>query len=1161
MGRMVGVRRIAVGTLAAAAFLGTASAGGGASTPGVVRGFVDRGEHDAPEPGRVVTLLVVGVAPRTATTDAWGRFAFDGVAPGAACEVRVEADGCGAVRAPLLALLPGETRDVGELWLGTPGGFEAFVADEAGAPIAGATVEAFREAGGPLGEEVVERTRLDVARVPAVVATTDAKGHARFEVARGTTWTLAARATGRARVAWARRGVRKDGPTTVDFELAKAERLAGRVVDAAGRPVAAAVVLARRHIASWGKCGTCDPLEEGAALWQSAVADANGGYAFDSLPPGRIELLAAPPGGAPAYAGAVQFPDARELDVALPATATIRGRITDDATGAPVAGVVVSATGGAVDTACMAVTDAAGAYVLSGVPAGSRVESGVRAPLGWIVERWTTPFPYETGLRAGQTATLDATLQRAVVVTGRATRDGVPLAGARVRVATLPEQGDSLYGRVVDGSTDASGVYRIEDARPGTIAVFACAAGDDESRAWDVFYKAVVKDPAGRDREGVAAAAGATVRRDLAVGRTPPDGEKIRRAAAMEALRAGDGRTLRVKIRVTTADALPLTDAKYAFGAEEDDATRRIGDFWTRVPPGGFVDQVMDLPDGWKSFYVAAVDDRHAAATAFVSVAADAKEAAAEIVLPARPTTRGRVVAGGKPVGGASISLEGAAVARTADDGTFVARCEATAEIRVQARGFVRRMFKRASKSDDGVIELELTPAGAIEGRVVDAAGKPVAGLSVAPLDRRDEILEPYRGWRGSPPPQVPVTDGDGRFVLDEMPPGEWRVRVEAPSGVAVATMTSAPIVVGTRDARIEVRPERRIAGRVVGPDGLPGADARVVCRPGRGEDEKAETRTDDRGRFAFAGLGEGEYVVDVESPWRQEMTPARKRVTAGGADVEIALRAAAAIEGFVVAKDGEPFQRCVVEATRIDEPKADEAPWTGDLYDWTETKDGKCSFRIVVPPDAKWRVEMSRRSNAYAVLKGGEEIASGTKDLKLLADDGPAIEGVAVDENGKPVERADVETWLGSGDPRRMRTQADGRFKLTALRLGSFLCVVVQQEDRVPVRLFGVKPGTTDLRVVLRPGMTITGRLLDANGRPETHHWVRALSAKASWAAADLWRARPEQDGTFVIRGLEAGEWMLESFIPGCMRVDDVVDQGKAKAGATGLELKLPAK
>jgi hypothetical protein len=201
----------------------------------------------------------------------------------------------------------------------------------------------------------------------------------------------------------------------------------------------------------------------------------------------------------------------------------------------------------------------------------------------------------------------------------------------------------------------------------------------------------------------------------------------------------------------------------------------------------------------------------------------------------------------------------------------------------------------------------------------------------------------------------------------------------------------------------------------------------------------------------------------------------------------------------------------------------------------------------------------MSRRSDAHAVLKGGEDVASGTKDLALVADEGLTIEGVAVDEDGKPVERADVETWLGPGDPRRMRTQADGLFKLTALPPGAFLCVVVQQEDRVPVRAFGVKAGRTDLRVVLRPGLTITGRLLDANGRPETQHWVRALSAK--WAAADLWRARPEKDGTFVIRGLEEGEWMLESFIPGCMRVDDVVDQGKAKAGATGVELKVPAK
>jgi protocatechuate 3,4-dioxygenase beta subunit len=1146
--------RLFVGVLLVGAVAATTHAGD-ARASGAVRGFVDRGEHDAPEPGRAVTLIVGDAPPRTATTDAWGRFAFDGVATGVACEVRVDADDAAPVRAPLPALLSGETRDVGELWLGPAGGFDAFVADETGAPIVGATVEAFRESADGL-EGCIEFARLDVARVPAVVATTDAKGHAVLAAARGASWTLAARAPGRSRAAFARLASGKTAPHDVAFQLAKAERLSGRVVDAAGRPVPSAVVVARRSIASWGTCGTCSPLEEGAALWQPAVADVEGRYAFDALPPGRIQLLAAPPGGAPSYAGAVMFPDARELDVALPATATIRGRVTDEATGAPVAGVVVCAKGGAVRTACRTTTDADGAYVLAGVPAGAKLERELHAPPGWTGARWTTSFAYESELRAGQTATLDATVSRGAVVTGRVTCGDVPLAGASVRVATLPEQGDNLFGRVVDGKSDAEGVFRVEDVQPGTIAVFACAAGDDASAAWKVFYKSVVQDAAGRDREGVAAAAGATVRRDVAVVRTPPDATKSPLSAAIEEMRRA---TVRVKIRVATADGLALVDAKFGIGATDEDAQRRIGDFWTRVPPGGLVDQDLPIPPGVRSFYVAAEDDRHGVATAEVSVADGAKEASAEVVLPARATTRGRVVAGGKPVVGASILLAGAVVAQSADDGAFVARCGPGVEIGVQARGFVRREFKDWTPSDDGVVEFELTPAGAVEGRVVDAAGKPVAGLSVAPLDGRDEILAPYRGWRGSTPPTIPVTDADGRFAFDELPPGAWRLRVEAPPGVAVATTTSDAVAVGTRDARIEVRAERRVAGRVLDPTGAPVAGARVFCRPGPGDAEKAETRTDERGRFAFRGLGDGARVLDVEPPWRAEFVPARRRVEPGGKDVDIALVAASSISGFVVTESGEPFERCVVEAVRVDEPKEGEAEWTRDLYAWTETKNGKCSFRIVVPPDAKWRVRMSRRTMAHAALKGGENVASGTNDLRLVADEGLTIAGIAVDEEGKPVVRADVESWLGPGDPRRMRTQEDGRFKLTALPEGAFLCVVVQEESRVPVRLFGVRPGTNDLRVVLRPGMTITGRLLDANGKPDSNHWVRALSAK--WAAADLWRARPEKDGTFVIRGLEPGEWMLESFVPGCMTVNDVVDQGKAKAGATDVELKLPAR
>jgi protocatechuate 3,4-dioxygenase beta subunit len=840
--------------------------------------------------------------------------------------------------------------------------------------------------------------------------------------------------------------------------------------------------------------------------------------------------------------------------------------VTDEATGAPVAGVLVYEDWETSESACTTVTDATGSYFLS----HTRYGPSIGPPEGWTGARWATPTAWnvrDDGLRPGQSIVVDVTVQRAAIVTGRVTRDGAPLAGARVRVTTLPEDGDNLFGRVVDGRSDVEGVFRIEDVLPGTIAVFACAADDDESRAWDVFYKTVVQDPAGRDREGVAAASGEIVRRDVAVGRVPPEAAKDEIAVEIEKLREErsrerNGPKVRVKVRVATADGLPLVDAKFAIGDSEEDARQNIGDWWKRVPPGGLVDQTVSTTSAGGTYFVAAEDDRHSVSTAELAVAAGAKEASAEVVLPARPTMRGRVVAGGKPVAGASILIGGAMIARTADDGTFVAHCAPAAEIGVKARGFVTREFKDSSPSEDGVVVFELVPAGTIEGRVVDAAGKPVAGLSVTPRDRRDEDVDGYRGWRGffgASPRAVPVTDVDGRFTVEGLPPGEWRLRVEAPPGVAVATMDTAPIAVGTRDARIEVRPERRVAGRVLGPDGKPAIRARVFCRPGPAGEEKTTTDADERGRLAVRGLGDGDVWLYVEPAWRSEMVPARRRVAAGGEEVEFKLDAAAEISGFVVTKDGEPFERCAVEATRIDAPKDDEAPWSGNLYDWTQTKDGKCAFRILVPPNAKWRVAMSGNSSAHAVLKGGEEVASGTKDLKLVADEGLTIAGIAVDEDGKPVLHADVETWIAPRDPRRMRTQEDGRFKLTALPDGAFLCVVVQEESRVPVRIFGVKPGTTDLRVVLRPGMTITGRLLDANGKPETRHWVRALSAK--WPAADLWRARPEKDGTFVIRGLEEGEWMLESFIPGCMRVDDVANQGKAKAGATDVELKLPEK
>jgi RNA polymerase sigma-70 factor (ECF subfamily) len=99
--------------------------------------------------------------------------------------------------------------------------------------------------------------------------------------------------------------------------------------------------------------------------------------------------------------------------------------------------------------------------------------------------------------------------------------------------------------------------------------------------------------------------------------------------------------------------------------------------------------------------------------------------------------------------------------ARIAADGTFVVDCLQPGEHRVFATEVPRglALVPRSVLAGSKDVQLELVPADAIEGRVVDADGRPQAGVSV------------HFFPTGVPFARPTSTDADGRFRL-EVPPG-----------------------------------------------------------------------------------------------------------------------------------------------------------------------------------------------------------------------------------------------------------------------------------------------------------------------------------------------------------------------------------------------------
>lgn len=163
-------------------------------------------------------------------------------------------------------------------------------------------------------------------------------------------------------------------------------------------------------------------------------------------------------------------------------------------------------------------------------------------------------------------------------------------------------------------------------------------------------------------------------------------------------------------------------------------------------------------------------------------------------------------------------------------------------------------------------------PAGAalIVGRVVDRdTERPVAGAAVV--------------LRGAPTQRFSkLTDDDGRFVFDRLPPGEFSLTAEKPGfvdselGALRPGGDGHPVRLadgqGVRDLEIPIWRLAVISGTVVDEAGEPLINARVhaLAADYAGGTRHFQTpsrytaQTDDRGTFRIAALPPGEYVVGV---------------------------------------------------------------------------------------------------------------------------------------------------------------------------------------------------------------------------------------------------------------------------------------------------------
>ena len=488
---------------------------------------------------------------------------------------------------------------------------------------------------------------------------------------------------------------------------------------------------------------------------------------------------------------------------------------------------------------------------------------------------------------------------------------------------------------------------------------------------------------------------------------------------------------------------------------------------------------------------------------------------------------------------------------------------------------------QRAEVEDGAAgISLRFPAAATITGTVVDAAERPVAGVPVWGWTLPGFALSPgFRGPRGADMLQrsvlpLALSDARGRFAVAPLLPALTRL---AAIKAGRPPARSAPLELG-QGAREEVTltleagtwvafsvqdPEgRALAG--VAADLVPNPDARgprMVIRMGgsdrRVTDRVAQGATDREGRALLEGVPTGAmklhltlsgYVsrtVDVEVPQQgvdagalvmEPGVTVLGRVVdergAGIADAEVRAGSMLGAYGPAVASSDAAGAFAVPDRPR-----------EGETYLVAERGENERSepMRVALPPLGP--VEL--------VIKGRRELTGRVVDETTAA---PVTGAMVSAERTTRMQSGGggmAFAFIMSDSSGDAETDGEGRFRLPGLAAGEYTVTAraasyrpLEQQVKVPEN-----EAPRPVTLLLKPGLTIRGTVLDPTGRPAPGVVVKASPAARSGRgiafSESLETARSGDDGAFTLAGLEPGQYELSASAEDGATAREVVESG----------------